>query len=173
MSIYLGIDPGFTGAIVGVDMTNLRIAYHFLMPTGTETLANGKERKVLDVVGVRDAIRHRQVERTYIEMVGTRPKESPVAAFRFGEGFGILKGVLAGFAMPFWEIRPTHWKIEAGVAKMDKDAVLPVAKDLFPRDADLFSPKKRVRTKADCIAIADAALIAYFGADVAKRRNAA
>lgn len=171
--IVLGIDPGFSGAIVAVDLATLRVPYYFMMPTGIETLASGKERKVLDVVAVRDALSHAPVERTYIEMVGTRPKESPVAAFRFGEGFGLVKGMLTALGMPFWEIRPTHWKIEAGVSKKDKDAVLPVARDLFPRDEDVFRSKRGVRTKADAIALADAALIAYFGAEVAKRRKVA
>lgn len=171
--IVLGIDPGFSGAIVAVDLATLRVPYSFLMPTGIETLASGRERRVLDVVAVREVLEGYPVERSFIEMVGTRPKESPVAAFRFGEGFGIIKGILTGLGMPFWEIRPTHWKIAAGVSKGAKEDVLPVARDLFPRDADIFKSKRGVRTKADAIALADAALIAYHGAEVAKFRKSA
>jgi len=78
------------------------------------------------------------------------------SAFNFGQGLGVINGVLAGMTIPFTRIRPAMWKKYYHLNK-DKSASRAAATRLFPGLAEKF---KRVNDDGR----AEAVLIAHYGA---------
>lgn len=68
-----------------------------------------------------------------IEQVGSMPEQGIVGAFRFGEGYGLWRGMLTAFEIPFTEVLPGIWKGEmlTGMGKEKSYSILR-AKQLFP-----------------------------------------
>ena len=77
------------------------------------------------------------------------------SAFNFGQGFGVIKGVLATLAIPFTLVTPAKWKGHYNLGR-DKNAAREAATRLFPHNADQFERKKDDGR-------AEAALIALWG----------
>ncbi|MEM7518520.1 MAG: hypothetical protein AAF368_16555 [Planctomycetota bacterium] len=100
-----------------------------------------------------------RIERCLLEAVASRPTDSHVTAFAFGEAFGSIKGSLAAAHVPWEPVQPAIWKREfklSGKKGSDgADAAREAASRLFPESAHLFARKKDHNR-------ADAALIAKF-----------
>lgn len=82
------------------------------------------------------------------------PGQGVTSMFNFGQGYGVIKGVLAGIGVPYKDATPQKWKKACGLIGSDKDAARLLAIELFP-DAELHLKKHGGR--------ADALLIAKFG----------
>lgn len=150
----LGIDPGASGALVVLssDRAMLKVLD---MPTAPIKVA-GKMRNKPSPALIVDALRSLpSFDHAYVEQVGVRPGESPVASFSFGEGVGALLGALAALQIPTTRIRPQDWRRVVKVSG-DKAGSRLRAAELWPGDAGLFA-----RVKDD--GRAEAALIAYAG----------
>lgn len=92
-----------------------------------------------------------------IESVGAMPKQGLSSTFRFGEGYGLVQGILAGLGVTRTiKATPQVWKASMGVTA-NKDTSLTLAKNLFPTNAHLFARKKDHGR-------AEALLLAVFGA---------
>ena len=79
------------------------------------------------------------------------------SAFRFGEGYGVVKGVLATLGVRWQLVFPARWKAHHGVGnKQPKDAARLRAIALAPSMALQLARKKDIGR-------ADALLIAYYG----------
>ena len=89
-----------------------------------------------------------------IEQVGAMPGQGVTSMFRFGEAYGIIKGVLGGLRLPVELVTPSVWKRELKVQKGKESSRLR-ALELFPEQTDLFKLKKHHGR-------ADAALIALY-----------
>jgi len=142
------IDPGKTGAIA------------FLYP---ETVCpDGKLYvedmptldKELNGAAIADLFREFPPDHVFLESVNSHLMGRQ-SAFNFGQGVGVLKGVLATLAVPYSAVTPTKWKGHYGIGR-DKDAARATATRLFPANADLFKRKKDDGR-------AEAALIALWG----------
>ena len=83
--------------------------------------------------------------------------------FNFGEGFGVIQGVLAALKQPYQFVEPATWKRRAGLIGKPKKAALTKVKELFPNSADLFLHGRGKGSEAAAIGRADAVLIARFG----------
>lgn len=158
MRPVIGIDPGLDGGLACIDSAGLLIE---VMPT---LGATGK--RDLDIPSIlrllrgwRDTLGARNV---YLEKVGARPSESPVACFRFGEGVGILKGLAVSLDLAITEVLPQTWHkvICAGMPAGDpKGNAVKRAAQLYPRVSFLATQRSRVPHSGMC----DAALIASHG----------
>lgn len=144
--IVAGIDPGLKGAVAIYNGVRLHV---FDMPTLTV------KRQEVDAGLLARYLSDQPIDHAWIEQVGSMPGNSAHAMFAFGEGFGIVKGVLAALAVPLSSVRPAKWK-NALAVPADKDAARGRASQLFPAFADKWPLKKHDGR-------AEAALIALYG----------
>lgn len=154
--IIIGIDPGFSGGIASVSMSG-KTVHAFLMPSfkvGKKTELDGP-RIVAYLEKRKSAIEH-----IYIEKVGAMPGQGVVSMFRFGEGFGFLKGICAGLHLPHTLVHSTSWKkVMCRDLPKAKGVSILVAKRLWP-NVDLL-PTPRSKKPSD--GLADALCIAEYG----------
>ena len=151
--LILGVDPGQSGAIAM--LSDGEPAGFIDMPT-TARRAGGNE-----VNGKELAARLRGVQQEHtgayilavIEAVHAMPKQGSASTFRFGESFGVLKGVLASVGITYCLVEPTVWKRQLVLIGKDKDAARLLAIDMFPRAAHDMQRKKD-SGRADALLIA-------------------
>lgn len=118
----IGIDPGASGGIAFIDAGG---AQCFKMP---ET-----ERDVYDLI--REQLRGSSSNITaYIEAVSAMPGNGVSSMFKFGRGYGFLRGCLIAAAVPFHEVRPQAWqKHMKCLTKGDKNVSKARAQQIFPQ----------------------------------------
>lgn len=158
--IYLGIDPGLSGALVAIDdmgTDDMGTCSVHDMPLE----ARRKGGNQIDVTSLYQLLRvlrdqHRHIV-AYVENVHAMPKQGVSGVFAFGEGFGVLRACLVCTAIPIIYIEPNTWKRALGLSGREKAYALTVAKERIPTMAKYLQRKKDVGR-------ADAALIAYYGA---------
>jgi len=126
-TLYIGIDPGSTGAVA------------FLR--GDE--AWGEVMDTKDGAGVADLIRSQLREgfrvHAAIEKVHSMPGNAASSMFKFGEAFGVPKGVLQALQIPLSLVSPKDWNDRAfrdrkrPKAKQErKEAARVAATELWP-----------------------------------------
>lgn len=155
--IIIGIDPGCSGAVVAFDSVNEHFKY-ILMPTmevGKSTRVNGAA--VAEFL--KPFLQTKPV--VYLEKVGAMPKNGSVAMFTFGHSAGVVDGVCAALGLSITLVTPQAWKKHCGLIGSEKDASRSRCVQLYPTVVDLHK-------KGNGQAIADALLIAKYGADILK-----
>lgn len=160
--VYIGIDPGLSGAIVGLDADG-RLLFYSDTP-----VINNKGKRLLNIQGLVNwfnEVLEEHSEKTgeewdalaFIEEVHAMPKQGVVSTFRFGHVVGCLQATLQALGIPWQSVRPIRWKrammTGAGPLK-DKSTSVLVASRIW-RGLPLDRKKDHNR--------AEAALIAEFG----------
>lgn len=133
--IVIGVDPGLSGAAVAVEEGRVR-AY---LDCPVFKPAKGKGKNSVNAAGLAAWFRKFNPRHTHVivEGVGARPLDGPSRAFVFGEGFGIIRGVLASLEFPHSFVRPGVWKRALRLSD-DKALSRRRATELFPESAELF-----------------------------------
>ena len=126
--IYLGIDPGKTGALA---IPDCRLVED--MPNGPHALLELLSTWPASVTAV-------------IERQQAMPVTGRAASFVIGEGYGIIQGVLAARRVPYRIINAATWKRQMGLTA-DKEMVRAKARELFPW-AELHLKKHEGRAHA-------------------------
>jgi crossover junction endodeoxyribonuclease RuvC len=154
MSLTIGIDPGMKGAVAIIDdkgnlievwdmpVVEVKVGKSLKSRISPELLAN--ELRVFD-----------DAKMAYMEAVSSSPQMGVSSAFAFGEGFGIVKGVLAALGIPCQLVPPAKWKRDMQL-NASKDGSRAKAIQLWPAQAGEF---KRVKDDGR----AEAALIGKWG----------
>ena len=141
-----GIDPGKTGAIA------------LLYPDGKAYIEDmpvlGKEINGASIASTFEAF---PPDHVYLEAVNSFGMGRQ-SAFNFGQGVGVLKGVMAALRIPYTLISPAKWKASYSLNR-DKDASRLLATRLFPESAEHFERKKDDGR-------AEALLIAKYGSEL-------
>lgn len=143
--IYIGIDPGKSGALAVV------------LENGTVELfpfAEDVYKKALSYLQGTEC-------KCCLERVGAMPKQGVNSMFHFGENYGFIQGMLTAYSIPYELVTPNKWKKEFQVTG-DKNSSIDVCKRLFP-DVSL---RRTDRCRKDDDNMAEALLLAEF----AKRR---
>ena len=138
--MYIGVDPGKTGAVAILDDKG---KYINVLDFGQEGLMSA----LIDYAPV--------VKFAYLEKVHSMPGQGVVSTFSFGENFGWWQGVLGSLGIPYTTIRPQDWMKKYSLQKSsasDKPG-LEVARTLFP-EAPLHL--KKHHNRADALLIARA-----------------
>ena len=154
MTTTIGIDPGLSGAI-GCIIDGQLLAVDD-MPTFSEQRGKRTIRTV-NAAGVADILRefamaNMETPTVIIERVHATPQMGVTSAFSFGDGYGVLRGVVAALGYPVTFIEPATWK-KAMSLTADKGGSRRLATERWPHHADLF---RRVKDDGR----AEAALIA-------------
>lgn len=141
--IYLGFDPGFSGAW---GMVNHRGEY-----AGCgDMIHNGKH--ILTDEVMHEIVKARMGDdiEVAIELVSSRPGQGVSSTFKFGMAFGATIALAERLHCPFHFITPRIWKKALGLDS-DKNRSLALARDLWP-DAPISRQKDNGRAEALLIA---------------------
>lgn len=164
--MFLGVDPGLSGALVVYDPVCDKVAAAYSVPTLTLT-RNGKTKGTVDIhrvmaLGKELAARFPGL-RAVLELVGPMSKQGVSSVWSFCRTDTALEAAMVGACIPFTRVTPQKWKKALGCTA-DKDQTLLRASQLMPAFADWWAPIRGERDKEACKGIAEAALIAYYGA---------
>ena len=157
--IFLGIDPGATGAVALI-RTDGSVTF---WDTPVVHIKSGKKTKTemnaFAASELLEEIRDGNNDTVFvtIEKVSSMPGQGVASMFSFGKNFGTWLGILAALKFPLQQVAPVSWKkkIMSDMGK-EKDASRVKAMQLFPntqRDLNLVKHHGR----------ADALLIAEYG----------
>jgi len=141
--IYIGIDPGLSGAVGVIDEgAGNALPKLFVYDTPT-ALVEGEttKRKYLGraMALLLKPFADRSDVLAVLENVHAMPKQGVSSSFNFGEGKGRWEGILDAYAIPYESVSPQRWKkaIMADQGK-EKSAARFKAMSLFPELADYF-----------------------------------
>lgn len=117
-SVWVGIDPGFSGAIAVIDERG-----RFLLAEDMPVKGEGRQSEFdLDhLVTIIAWISRLPKPRVFLEYPTTRPDESAESSKRFGVGLGLLEGMFTYAGMPVTRVAPNKWKGRLGLMGKDKD----------------------------------------------------
>lgn len=133
----IGIDPGITGAIA------LYEGGPSVMVEDIPTVESGsKGKKEVNIQGLCDLfdIVFCGADEAAIERVSAMPKQGVTSSFNFGATYGTLKGVVAGFRIPYTLISAVKWKMDIGLNN-DGEKSRQRALEWFPKSSHLFARK--------------------------------
>lgn len=153
--LYAGVDPGMSGAIAIIDEDG-NYVNHLHMPTVKINTANE-----VNVPAVADFLSGYHISHCFLEKVQGMNKEgqrqSASTAFKFGDSYGCVKGVICGQMIPLTYMTPQQWKKHAKLIGKDKDASRGRCVQLYPHIKDL-ALKQKGQALGDALLIARAGL---------------
>jgi hypothetical protein len=153
LRITIGIDPGQTGAIaVLADGEPVQV---FDMPVSARKVKGQEVSATALAIELRAIQRRCEGAHVYcvVEQVGAMPGNGGTSMFRFGEGYGIVKGTLSALGIGYSTVIPPKWKKWAGLIGADKDASRTLCMQKFP-GATPWLTRKKDNGRADAILIA-------------------
>lgn len=150
--LFLGLDPGVTGAYAILDQ-DARLVGCAALPIVDRHL--DPHQLALQFSALR---RDAEIRLVVIERQHAMPRAfgGSVASFSKGLSYGIALGVCAVLGFPVQVVLPTAWKKSYGLWHADKDRSRAVAQQLYPEAA------AALRRKADH-GVAEAILLARWG----------
>jgi hypothetical protein len=138
--IYIGIDPGLSGAVAIIDGTDVK-----LFDTPTAETGKGSKRDYL-IANMSDILRTTQPFYMFavLEAVHSMPKQGVASSFSFGRGLGIWEGILSAHSIPYAKVAPQTWKkaMLGDMPRDNKDSSRIAATRLFPNASDMLARKK-------------------------------
>lgn len=158
-----GIDPGFSGGITV--FTGLEAVENHDLPLVSRDngslLGPNELRSHIDGEAFGRLIAGHTFSKAgrvfaIIEGVNSSPQMGVVSSFRFGEGYGLIKGVLIGFRVKVITVYPSVWKRHFGLIGGTKRDSRLKAMELFPQFKNRF-------TRAMDDGRAESALIGLYG----------
>lgn len=141
MKLYVGIDPGKSGALA------------VLYPDGTVKTVPFSQASYIVTL---NEIKNHEVM-CCLEKVGAMPGQGVVSMFNFGHNLGFIEGVLQASLIPYQLVPPQTWKKEFSLSS-EKTKSIEVCQKLFPT-ANLLATE-RSRKPSD--GIAEAVLMAEY-----------
>jgi len=157
MRTIIGIDPGLTGGVCFMEDSIVALHRMPVRPTGrkncTEVDGAALALLLVDYAGRDDAL-------AVVEKVHAMPKQGVSSTFTFGEGCGVIRGVLETLAIPRRYITPQQWVkvVLEGHPKTDEKRGIHVAESLWPRVQFVLD-----KCRVPHMGMVDAALIAEYG----------
>jgi hypothetical protein len=144
--VIVGVDPGASGAIAGLDLATGDIVFVVDMP---------EQEGVVSAPLCADVLAAHEIAVAWVEKVGAMPKQGVASSFKFGRAYGTIHGVLGGARIPVVGVHSSKWKPNQGVTA-DKETSRRKAIELWPAHSALFARKKDNGR-------AEACLIARYG----------
>ena len=145
-NLYIGIDPGASGAIAVI---NSNQDIYLLKDWPGDEVQAAKIVESIFSEGYGGEIR------AAIEKAHAMPKQGVSSTFKFGMNYGMWKGILASHGIPFREITPKTWQKGVIAKAQDKKPAVAAAARMFPT-AELYGPRGGKKDgRADALLIAD------------------
>jgi crossover junction endodeoxyribonuclease RuvC len=151
MTVYIGIDPGLTGAVAVITDEGVEV---FDTPTVKVKREEYLEAEMVDTIrGIQSACPPPAF--AVIEGQQAMPGQGLSSALRLGLGWGLWRMALSALSIPYEHVTPAKWKRNMGIpGGADKDASRLMAQQLFPT---LVSELKRKKDhgRADAVLLAE------------------
>lgn len=144
MKIYVGIDPGKSGALAVIYPNGNIDTYPFNPDEYADVLCGLSLNVDYDIM-------------CCLEKVGAMPGQGVVSMFNFGHNLGFIEGLLKANEIPYQLVPPQTWKKEFSLSG-DKAKSIDVCKKLFPKVNLLATQRSRKPSDG----IAEAILMAEY-----------
>jgi len=151
MIVFMGLDPGVTGAICSVssDGSKMTISDFPLEGDSTKGRTKGTGKKI-QAQGISNIIKtiadYNNVKikdiKCYIEKSQAMVGDGGVSGFNYGVNYGILFAVLSMSGVTFSEITPRKWKTEFGLLNNKKLGIIKDKADSVYMAAEIFPSRK-------------------------------
>ncbi|MEK9724835.1 MAG: hypothetical protein VW405_15300 [Rhodospirillaceae bacterium] len=156
--IFMGIDPGLTGAIAWVEWNDgdkqATLLHLADWPTIETRWGNGKTRRITDFAVLKSHTTLRRIHWVHIERVSASPQMGVTSAFRFGEAYGAGLMFAAMISPSVHAVVPQVWKRAYGFPKgAGKELMREAAVEVCP-NAATFVRRKKDADRAEAILIA-------------------
>ena len=123
-SFFVGIDCGLKGAITFFDPLDLAQGLQvYDMPLRPSHIKDRREPHGNALFTLFDSFEPFIKSPVYFEQPHAMPRDGAAGAFTFGEGVGIVKGVLQSLGIHYHPINPAVWKAKMGLGKDKKESV--------------------------------------------------
>lgn len=134
--IYIGIDPGVTGAVATDDYGHGSVWDIPTTVTGKGTVKREINGALLAGI-LRDIAGNAQASddegyTAILERTSAMPGQGVSSMFSMGVSRGVILGVLGALAIPYEEVVPAVWKRHFNLLGKDKDAARTLAIQMFP-----------------------------------------
>lgn len=104
MGLIIGFDPGLKGGMASILKGDVDACCRMpVIKDGTKSILD------LNEIAFRLRDIASQIDLIVIEKVHAMPKQGVTSVFTFGEGYGSIKGIAAGLAIPLIEVTPQRW----------------------------------------------------------------
>jgi crossover junction endodeoxyribonuclease RuvC len=159
--VFLGIDPGQTGCLAAIQFLDEGKIVRFFDPPLFQVKSGNKTKNEYNEVLMARALKEFAAMGTEVvcvlEKVSAMPDQGVTSMFNFGMGYGLWRGMLSAFEIPYSLVHPATWK-KALMQDMpkEKDAARLRAVQLYPQAASELARKKDIGR-------ADALLLAHYG----------
>lgn len=142
MDVYVGIDPGISGAIAVINAHN-EVCKVYDLPL--EQI--GKKRRI-DALQLADILKsilsHYNVIACALERVSSSPQQGVGSAFTFGDTSGVIRGAISTLGLRLFFITPQKWKSNFHLVGKEKDESRRTALQYFPDAVEMLKRKKDV-----------------------------
>jgi hypothetical protein len=131
--LFLGIDPGLTGAVAAVNGAGQLLDVFDMPVIDKQVSATLLAQKIVDIAPAGTVIA--------IENVASMPGQGVASTFKFGRSYGVILGVTGALQYPTLHPTATAWKKSMGL-NSDKDHSRKQAVYMWPEWAKWFELKK-------------------------------
>ena len=149
--LYIGIDPGESGGIAGLNGEGRVVLIEAMPPTDAD---------ILRVLRVMLASVHDPDAFAVVERVGASPQMGVSSAFKFGGSARAVRMALTAVGIPYDQVLPTKWQTllscRTGGGELGKRSATE-AKNITKRRAQELWPERRITHN-----VADALLLAEY-----------
>lgn len=146
--IFIGIDPGVSGAITALDENGKVVALTKMPQTMGELLSFLQQFTDNNTT-------------CYLEKVHARPGDGAASMFKFGQGFGWLQMALLAAKIKTIEVLPNTWMRGLGIKSKKKDETKTAYKNRLKFVAEQLFPDQKVTLwNSDALLIVHALYVA-------------
>lgn len=151
--IYLGIDPGLTGALAAIFPYDEQAVYDLPVMQNVRAAEKGRKRMHLDPLALTQLLEPFDAGECLVVMEYTQAgMKGALANYSLGHSSGVLMGVLSSLGFTYEMVRPQEWKKAFGLLKAEKDDSRKVALKLYP---SLPLTRKKDHGRAEAILLAE------------------
>jgi crossover junction endodeoxyribonuclease RuvC len=154
MSVFIGIDPGITGAFAAVNWRGEVLALGDLPVMAT---TGGKVSRMIDPAALkgelRDLLASGDAMTAAVEKIASMPGQGVASMFSMGDTFGTIRAVLACSSVPTEFPTSGLWK-RAMALDSDKEKSRARAIQLFPGESAKLKLKKH-HNRAEALLLAE------------------
>jgi len=155
MTKVLGVDPGVSGGLAIVEITDEAVPV-LIECVDIPVVGTGAKERV-DVAAIRNFIDQHKPIHALIERAQAMPKQGASSGFKYGRAVGAIEAAITLCSIPIEIVEPSAWKRHWHLPGKDKESGRQKALQLFPAAHAALARKKDHGR-------AEAALIALFGA---------
>lgn len=135
--IFIGIDPGLSGAIAIISPSGIK-----LHDTPAVLTGKGREYDLDALLSLLQSPTEEFMIKAAIENVHAMPKQGVTSMFKMGYGLGLWHAALVAKSIPFLRVEPQRWKKEFGLRGKNKEGSRLRAIELFPEVREQLQRKK-------------------------------